>query len=484
MSFAHEGSHNNIFEDVSFHLDTDWRLGFIGRNGRGKTTFLKLLLGEHEFSGTIRADVNFEYFPYGIVDAEQLAIEALEPLIPQERSWELLREMSMLKLDEEVLYRSFSTLSNGEQTKLLLATLFLKDNCFPLIDEPTNHLDFHTREIVAQYLRSKKGFILVSHDRYFLDSCVDHILSINRADIEVQRGNYSTWAENKRLRDEFELAENERLKGDIRRLKDAAQRASDWSERVEASKRSTRSSGLRPDTGFIGHKSAKMMKRSKSLESRSFDALERKSSLLKNIETADSLKLSPLTHHANCLVSLENIAIRYGEFPICEGISFEITRGDCIALNGANGSGKSSIIKLICGENIPHSGNVRLASGLKISYVQQDASALSGSLFDYAEGYSIEETLFFAILRKLGFERTQFEKNLSDFSAGQKKKVTIARSLCENAHLYIWDEPLNYIDLLSRIQIEQLLIEYKPSLLFIEHDRLFTEKLATKTVEL
>ena len=484
MSFAYEGSHDNIFEDVSFHLDTDWRLGFIGRNGRGKTTFLKLLLGEHEFSGTIRADVNFEYFPYEITDSEQLAIEALEALIPQERSWELLREMSMLKLDDEVLYRSFSTLSNGEQTKLLLAALFLKDNCFPLIDEPTNHLDFHAREIVAEYLRSKKGFILVSHDRSFLDSCVDHVLSINRADIEVQRGNYSTWAENKRLRDEFELAENERLKGDIRRLKDAARRASDWSEKTESSKRGTRNSGLRPDTGFIGHKSAKIMKRSKALESRSLDALEKKSGLLKNIESADSLKLSPLTHHTDCLVTLENVAIRYGEFSICEGIGFEIERGDCIALTGINGSGKSSIIKLICGENIPHSGNVRLASGLKISYVQQDTSSLSGSLFDYAEGYGIDETLFFAILRKLGFERTQFEKDTSDFSAGQKKKVAIARSLCESAHLYIWDEPLNYIDLLSRIQIEQLLIEYKPSLLFIEHDRLFTEKLATKTVEL
>ncbi len=128
LTFAYEGSYDNIFENVSFNLDTDWKLGFTGRNGRGKTTFLRLLMGQHEYSGKITADVNFEYFPYKIDDENALAVEALEGLIPQERSWELIREINLLEVGEDALYRPFSSLSNGERTKILLAALFLKDN--------------------------------------------------------------------------------------------------------------------------------------------------------------------------------------------------------------------------------------------------------------------------------------------------------------------------------------------------------------------
>ena len=151
---------------------------------------------------------------------------------------------------------------------------------------------------------------------------------------------------------------------------------------------------------------------------------------------------------------------------------------------GPNGSGKSSILKLLCGQDIPHTGTLELASGLVISYVPQDASGLRGSLRDYAARCGIDETLFKTILRKLGFERVQFEKDMSDYSAGQKKKVLLARSMCQSAHLYIWDEPLNYVDVLSRIQIEELLTAFRPTLLFVEHDRMFCDKIATKLVEL
>ena len=138
----------------------------------------------------------------------------------------------------------------------------------------------------------------------------------------------------------------------------------------------------------------------------------------------------------------------------------------------------------MCGQDIPHTGTLELASGLVISYVPQDASGLRGSLRDYAARCGIDETLFKTILRKLGFERVQFEKDMSDYSAGQKKKVLLARSMCQSAHLYIWDEPLNYVDVLSRIQIEELLTAFRPTLLFVEHDRMFCDKIATKLVEL
>lgn len=483
LTFCYDGSSDTIFEDVSLRLDTDWRLGLTGRNGRGKTTFLNLLLGKYEHRGSISSSVAFDYFPFSISDPSRSAIDAVEAISPDYEYWRFAREMHKLKLSDELLYRPYDTLSGGEQVKMLLALLFSCDNRFLLIDEPTNHLDLESRTLVADYLRSKSGFLLVSHDRAFLDGCIDHILSINKSSIELQQGNFSSWWENKRRQDQFEQAQNDRLKRDIARLDDAARRAADWSDKSEQSKH-VRNSGLRPDRGYIGHKAAKMMQRSKSIEARRINAAEEKADLLHNIETTDALRLSPLTYHADRLLLLRDVSIRYGEQPVCEKVSFDLRSGERVALTGANGSGKSSLLKLILGQDIPFEGQFQRGSGLSISYVPQDASFLSGRLAEYAEQCGINRSLFLAILRKLDFSRTQFEKDMSAFSAGQKKKVLIARSLCERAHLYVWDEPLNFIDILSRMQIEQLLERFRPTLLFVEHDRAFCDRIATKTVQL
>ena len=483
LTFGYEGSAETIFDHVSLRLDTDWRLGLIGRNGRGKTTFLNLLRGQFEYQGRITASVSFEYFPFPIASPERPAREAVLPLCPEEESWRLALEMNRLALSETLLGRPFSTLSGGEQVRLLLAALFCREYRFLLIDEPTNHLDQAGRALVAEYLRGKSGFLLVSHDRTFLDGCIDHVLSINRANIELTQGDFSTWWENKRRRDEWEQAENERLKGDIRRLDAAARRASQWSDKTEKEKH-VRNSGLRPDRGYIGHKAAKMMQRSKSIEARKHAAAEEKAGLLHNIESADALKLSPLSYRAERLAELRQVTVRFGEKTVCSDITFSVTRGARIALMGANGSGKSCLLKLLCGEDIPHAGVCSRGSGLTISYVPQDASFLSGGLTEYAARCGVDRTLFLAILRKLDFSRAQFEKDMALYSEGQKKKVLLARSLCERAHLYIWDEPLNYIDLFSRIQLEELIAAYRPTLLFVEHDRSFCDHIATETVRL
>lgn len=484
LTFAYEGSYDPIFEDVSFQIDTDWKLGFTGRNGRGKTTFLQLLQGKYEYGGHISAAVEFDYFPYKVENPEDRTLDVISDIYPDYVQWELSRELSLLKVSEDVLYRPFDSLSNGEQTKVMLAALFLKENRFLLIDEPTNHLDMHARKLVSDYLKSKSGFILVSHDRSFLDNCVDHILSINRTNIEIQKGNFSDWLENKQRQDDFELAENERLKKDIKRLSESAKRTGNWSHEVEKTKNGTRNSGSKVDKGYIGHKAAKMMKRSKSIEQRQQNALEEKSKLLKNIESAESLKISQLSYHKTRLVELEQVSIEYGDKTACRGVTFTIDQGDRIALSGRNGSGKSSILKLICGDEMSYTGTFRKGSQLKISYVSQDTSHLQGDLTDYARDHGIDESLFKAILRKLDFSRVQFEKDISSYSGGQKKKVLIAKSLCEQVHLHIWDEPLNFVDVMSRMQIEELLLEHKPTILFVEHDREFCENIATKVVEL
>ncbi|MGN0641569.1 MAG: ribosomal protection-like ABC-F family protein [Huintestinicola sp.] len=483
LTFGYEGSYDNIFENVSFRIDTDWKLGFIGRNGRGKTTFLKLLMGEYEYSGTISAETEFEYFPYHVPDDGSAAIDIIRQVSGAE-DWEIHREISLLKADEGLLYRPFTEISMGERTKCLLAAMFLKQNSFLLIDEPTNHLDSEGRSALADYLSAKKGFILVSHDRALLDKVIDHVISINRTDIEVMKGNYSVWDENRRRRESFEMAENERLKKDIKRLESAAKRAQSWAECSERKKIGFDPSSTEKSIGrrsYEGAKAKKMMSRAKAYEERSLKAAEEKSALLKNTEKNDDLKLTPLQYRSDILGEVKNFVLGYGESSSA-GVSFEIKRGCRTALCGPNGSGKSSILKAIMGMDIPCSGSVRLGSGVKISYVPQSADGLRGSLKEYADSFGIDLSLYFTILRKLDFSRLQFEKNLEELSSGQKKKAMIARSLCEKAHLYLWDEPLNYIDVLSRIQIEELITEYNPTLLFVEHDDFFTEKIADVTV--
>jgi len=413
-----------------------------------------------------------------VEDKSRLTEDILLNICPQAEEWELMREFSYLEVDTDALWRPFETLSNGEQTKALLAALFLNEGNFLLIDEPTNHLDTGARKIVSDYLRRKKGFILVSHDRLFLDGCVDHILSINRANIEVQSGSFSSWMANFERQQEFEQMQDERLRKEIKHLKQAARRTSDWSDKVESTKIGA------ADKGYVGHMAAKMMKRSKSLEDRQQKAIEEKSKLLKNTETAESLKLSPLPYHAETLVHASELSISYDTRQIFEPVSFEVKRGERVLLEGRNGCGKSSLLKLLLGQPIEHSGMLETGSQLIISYVPQDSSFLQGNLRDFAEESKIDETLFKAILRKMDFERVQFEKDMSDFSAGQKKKVLIAKSLCERAHLYVWDEPLNYIDVYSRIQIERLLTDFVPTMIFVEHDRAFQDAIATKRIEL
>lgn len=516
LSFYYEGSYEEIFKDVSFSIDTSWKLGFIGRNGRGKTTFLNLLMGKYEYTGSIHSPEQFDYFPFTVEDMTRDTVDVAEEIDPQMELWRLMREMSLLEMDPEVLYRPFETLSSGERTKVMLAILFLRENHFLLIDEPTNHLDAAARQAVCRYLNRKSGFILVSHDRTFLDGCIDHVLALNKQSIEVVQGNFTSWWENKQRKDEFEVQENEKLKKEIGRLKDAAKRNAEWSEQVESTKNSTRVAGLRPDRGHIGHMAAKMMKRSKTTENRIERAAQEKEKLLKDVETAETLRILPLTHHKEVLVHFDDVSLGYEREDelgykrvyeqgtqqkhrrktVCRHLSFELRQGDRLAIDGGNGCGKSTVLKALLGaadvtpdrekEAAPvlSEGRIETAPGLVISYVSQDTSWLRGDLESFTEYYGLDGTLFRAILRKLDFSREHFNKEMQFYSEGQKKKVLLAKSLCERAHLYIWDEPLNFIDIFSRMQIERLIRTQRLTMIFVEHDQTFKDEIATGRVEL
>lgn len=521
LTFYYEGSYDNIFEDVSFQIDTNWKLGFIARNGKGKTTFLKLLMGQYEYKGSISASVLFDYFPFEVKDKSKNTIDVLEEINPDYEFWKICRELNLLQVDADVLYRPFETLSNGEQTKVMLALLFSEESHFLLIDEPTNHLDMETREMLKDYLNTKKGFILVSHDRSFMDGCVDHVLVINRESIEVQQGNFSSWWENKKRQDAYELSENDRLKKDIKRLTEAARTTKQWADKVEATKIGHRNESFEKSMdlrAYIGEKSRRMQMRRKNLERRQQREIDEKSGLLKNLETVEDLKLFPMQHYKEKLVIMEDCTISYAnsgaentEKEVIKDFNFEIKQGERVFLQGKNGCGKSSIIKAILkqayekeesrdttaqgkkeeSENqekntslVIKKGRIELPNGLIISYCSQDTSMLHGTIREYAAENDIDETLLMALLRKLDFSRIQFEKRIEDYSGGQKKKVLLAGSLCKRAHLYIWDEPLNFIDVFSRMQIEELILKFQPTMILVEHDKIFMEHTATKVITL
>ena len=462
------------------------------RNGKGKTTLLNLLMGKYEYKGSISASTRFDYFPYQITDDDlgRCACELAPVWKPGVETWQVLLQINLIGMDPECLYRPFGTLSHGERTRVMLAVLFAEEDEFLLIDEPTNHLDTRAREIVKEYLASKKGFILASHDRDLLDAVCDHVLVLNRKTIEVQAGHFSSWWENKERMDTFAKTENEKHIKEISKLKASADRSGRWAEKGENRKigfdpvmENDRSISTR---SYIGAKTKKMQARVKNFEKRVEREIEEKEGLLQDIEDPADLKI---------LVNDRELSLCYegAQRTLFKELSFQVRRGERVVLSGENGCGKSSVIRAVLqrasfrqpsadSPQLIVDGTLEAAPGLIISYVNQDTSFLSGSLRKYCEKQSLNESLFFAILRQLDFGREQFFKKMEDFSEGQKKKVLIAASLLTPAHLYIWDEPLNYIDVFSRIQIEKLILSYMPTMLLVEHDVRFQEKIATNIV--
>lgn len=526
LSFTYPGSHLPVFQGLNFSLDTTWRLGLVGRNGRGKTTLLRLLAGElsPDAGSTLLCPDDTRLFPFAVKNPSLPALEVLREAAAPFRALEaemdaairegtpeamvrygdaqeqyqaaggyiidemIRREAGKLEVREGALERPFCTLSPGERVKLLLGTLFLRPGGFLLIDEPTSHLDARGRRVVGEYLsQGGKGFLLVSHDRDFLDAAADHILALNRATADLIQGNYSVWEREKERKDALELARREKLTKEVSRLAEAARRTSGWSDALESTKKGQgqdSASGLRPDRGHIGAKSARMMKRAKAIESRRQGALAEKQELLRDFEEAESLKLHILPIRRSLLLRADGLSADYGEGPVFPPLSFRLEPGERLALTGPNGCGKSTLLALLRGEAVPHTGELWRAGELVISSLPQDCSELAGSLEEYAQTQGVDGDLMRAILRKLDFPRELLSFPMEGYSQGQKKKAALAASLAKPAHLFLWDEPLNYIDLLSRRQLEELILASSPAMVLVEHDSRFVRRVCQREIAL
>ncbi|MDE6598078.1 MAG: ATP-binding cassette domain-containing protein [Clostridia bacterium] len=482
LNFSYADSLSPVFENLTLNIDTSWKTALVGDNGRGKTTLLKLICGQLNAEGSICANTAFRLFPFAVSDENAIPYDLFSKAAPDSEEWEILREVNLIGLDTEVLFRPFKTLSGGEKTKFCLALTFASKG-FALIDEPTDHLDAFGRKQLAAYLSRKYGFIVVSHDKAFLDGCCDHVLAIEGKTVNLTRGNYSVYAQEKVRREQADKTRKQTLEGERARLKKVAARTSEWGVSAEREKFNSGEKYASVDRGFLGAKAAKLQKRAAAVSARQAKAEGEIKELLKNFTEEEELKIFPEKFFRTRLLTLSNLTLKTPAKTLFDGFDLTVDSGERIALVGKNGCGKSTLLKLICGGQIDFQGTADISPRLKISYVEQECK-MQGTLSQYAQSYGIDEGYYKAILAKFGFDKKDFTRDISLFSQGQKKKAALARSLSEMANLYIWDEPLNYLDVRSRERIERAVKNSGATLIFVEHDLSFVNSVATKIINL
>lgn len=489
LSFKYEDASDNIFNNLNLDLDSSWKLGLVGRNGRGKTTFLNLLRNKLRGLGQIQTKLNFSYFPIEIKNPENITLYELQDQVSFEQ-WELERELNLMNADPNLLWQPFETLSGGEQTKVLLAVSFTDKDLFPLIDEPTNHLDEESRKQVAEYLKKHdKGYIVVSHDRDFLNQVTDHILAIENTEIHLYQGNYAAYEDTKNKRDEFNREKNAKLKGEISTLNQSRVRIQGFSNKAEGKKNAKNHkkeiiSNL--DKGFLGHKAAKIMKRSKNVERRMDKAINDKKGLMTNIEDIPHLTMNFRPNYHQTLLETQHLDLQIQDKKLFQDLNLIIKNHGVVSLEGENGSGKSTFLKLLLGQtkDVEYKGKFELTNGLSISYLPQDFTEYTGTLKEFSEKQKISYEDLLNNLKKMGFPRESFSTKIEEMSMGQQKRVALAKSLVEPADLYLWDEPANYLDVFNQDQLIKLLKNIKPAMLLIEHDQYFIKQVADERISL
>ena len=354
LSFGFDGSEQNLFNNLDLVIDTGWRSALVGRNGRGKTTLLRLIHGElAPDRGSVERAVVTRRFPIMPSDPAVSAFEAAKDAAGPFRRWEaemsrlldagddapsierfgalqarfqdaggyaidaeLSRELIVLDIGPALWARPFRDLSGGERTRCLLAGLFARDEGFALIDEPTNHLDRAGRARLAAYLNAKPGFLMVSHDRAFLDACVDHVIALNRDTVETRRTSFSTWREHFHQRLAAQESRNAELRKDIARLEESARH-----RRAGAMKRESDKTA-HADKGFIGARAARQMKRAIVIERRGEKAIDARRATLEDVEKSYELKIDNIgTQHSRALVTAANLVVHRGH-ALFEPVSF------------------------------------------------------------------------------------------------------------------------------------------------------------------
>lgn len=480
ITFSYADSLEPVFKNINLNLDSERRFALVGDNGAGKTTLLKILCGE--IKTDFRSVLPFNRFPFDFPDGGKSAYEAAHVIAPQTEFWEIMREADLLGLPDETLYRPFDTLSGGEQTKFKLAVIFARGG-FALLDEPTDHLDIYGRKRLAKYLSAKKGFIAVSHDKAFLNECCNAVIALEGGEASVTHGGFAVYEEERGKKARADAVKKSSLEAERKRLKKSALQSCSWADAAEREKfgGNVKAKHAAVDRGFLGAKAAKMQRRAAVAEARRDKAETEIQLLLKGFKEDDELKIHCEKFFRARLVYLSDITVQVDGKPLFRNLNLTVDEGERVAVTGANGAGKTTLLKLVTGGFQNFCGVRDVSPKLKISYVPQSFS-FDGTLSDYAQMYSLDDGKYKAVLKKFGFDSKDFDRPVNLFSEGQKKKAALARSLSEKANLYVWDEPLNYLDMSARERLEKAVLSSGATLLFVEHDAAFADTVATRKI--
>jgi ATP-binding cassette subfamily F protein 3 len=496
----------DILDGLSFEVSEGEHVGLLGKNGAGKTTLFKIIAGELE------ADEGAVVLPKGrklglisqipkypehfvvedvLVTAQQhlldmgARMEALERQMAADDAPELLREYDALAytyersggydlefernrvangLEIPAAQREqlFSTLSGGEKTRVNLARLILEDTDILLLDEPTNHLDINATEWLEAYLSKYKGTVVViSHDRYFLDSAVSRTIEITGGKAELYGGNYSFYVAEKERRYQEQLKKYEWEQAEAKRLQDAADRLYQWG---------------------TGNKN--LMKKSFAIQSRIERVLQTDRPVK---EKKLAARFGEREFHGDEALVLKGVSKSFEGKKLFSDVELTVTGGERIALIGDNGTGKSTLIKIILDELRPDTGIVKRGPSVKTAYLPQ--------IIKFTHPYrTLVDTLIFddnctpqTARNRLGafkFSGEDVFKCVGDLSGGEQSRLRLCMLMKDDINFLILDEPTNHLDIASREWIEESLEAYGETLLFVSHDRYFINRFATRVWEL
>jgi len=517
ISFQYAGEESHLLDDISFYINSRSRCAVVGDNGCGKSTLFKIILGKiTDYKGEVVFDKKDEiigFLPQEIRFNESLTVEEylfearfglwkIKQKIDQDVTdvdaylqyeelggydFELLIEKNALKFgfNNDFLNREVATLSGGEKTKLALFKVVLISPDLLLLDEPTNHLDVETLDWLENYLTSCEiPFLVISHDRKFLDKCVSQIWLIENKKLRVFSGNYSFYKkemeiEKKRLNEEY-LTQNRKIK----QLKKAAIDRKQWAISHQPQ---TGRNGYAPVYESITNFAEKAMKRAKNVEKRIEMMIEKEEKNKPFVEKTISLLFNQNEKaKSKIILTIENLTKRFSKdlfFPI----NLNVEMGSRVAIRGKNGSGKSTFLKIIMGLIEPSSGRVYIPPSIKLSYYSQEYEKINlenSIINEVVDGDFNIQTHARTILGCMGLKRDKVLQKIKTLSIGERSKVALAKTILSGANVLLLDEPTNHLEIKSREVIEQALREFKGTIIFVSHDRMFVEKLATCVFDL
>jgi ATP-binding cassette subfamily F protein 3 len=500
-----------IFSNIKLEIQNRDRIGLVGRNGAGKSTLLKIIAGQLSYDdgeiikpkdvtiGYLAQDTGLEsqlsiwdemLTVFSPVIALEKKLRSLEETMSKPETFEnedfykkVLREYDELQLrfkemggyQYEADIRSvlhglqfsnfdyntqISTLSGGQKTRLALGKLLLSQPDLLILDEPTNHLDIETLTWLEQYLQGYKGAVfIVSHDRYFMDKVINQVYEMTRNSIKKYYGNYSDYLVRKAEDFEREMKLYEKQQEEIEKLKDFIQRNI---ARASTTKRA--------------------QSRRKQLEK--MHVMDRPI----GDEKSASFSFEIDRQSGNEVLNIHDLAIGYNGNPISKNISMRITRGESIALVGPNGVGKSTLLKTLIKKLPVLAGSIQFGTNVTVGYYDQEQANLVSNkrvLNELWDDYPLKtEKEIRTILGNFLFSGDDVLKTVSSLSGGEKARLALAKLMMQKANFLILDEPTNHLDLDSKIVLENALIDYPGTLLFVSHDRYFINRIATKVIEL